>query len=135
MKRFFHYFISTVLIGAIIYYGFLFHKHLEEQAAITYHVSTLVVYSILFPILLGMLLRLPRLIREIRQSKKWQLNWAKLVAVGLPSLYVTIAPVLYFSAVGPYFPFTVQLLQIGDRSMLVAGMVFGYVVMDSLKES
>lgn len=133
MKRFFYYLAWTLGIGIILYYGMQYQQDLGDQVAKTYNPIPLFIYVTLFPILIGVLLGLPKLFNDIRKNKKWKVDWIKLIAVGVPSLYIGSTSLLML------LPF--QLIFI-DRIMFlnqstfttVAGLVFGYILIDSLKE-
>lgn len=132
MKKFLRYFVWTVVIGFIYYAGSRYELHLLNEAQMNYNFWPQVIFAALFPILIGMLLRLPKLIKEIQQEKAWAVNWMKLLAVGLPTLYVTLVPVLSLTSLFRYIPFVMDIIHL-DLSTL-AGLVFGYVLLDSLKE-
>ncbi|WP_372459169.1 hypothetical protein [Alkalihalobacillus deserti] len=133
MKNFIKYFIGTIVIGIILYIGFRIQLNLVEVAETTFRITSLVIFGTLFPIFIGMLLRIPRLIQEIREEKQWKVNWMKLVAIGLPSLYIIIAQLLFFTSFGHYLPFSLGIFQLMDSNITtIISLVFGYVLLDSL---
>ncbi|WP_404447622.1 hypothetical protein LG307_02395 [Sutcliffiella horikoshii] len=132
MKEFSRYFFWTVVIGLIFYVGSIYELHLVNEAQMNYSFWPQVIFAALFPILIGVLLRLPKLIKEIQQEKAWSVNWMKLLAVGLPTFYVALVPVLSLTNLFVYIPFAMDIIHL-DLATL-AGVVFGYVLMDSLKE-
>ncbi|MGD7054371.1 hypothetical protein [Sutcliffiella horikoshii] len=132
MKKFFRYFIWTIVIGFIYYAGLRYELHLLNEAQMNYNFWPQVIFAALFPILIGILLRLPKLIKEIQQKKSWSVNWMKLLAVGLPTLYVALVPLLSLTSLFRYIPFVMDIIHL-DLATL-AGVVFGYVLLDSLKE-
>ncbi|WP_404460567.1 hypothetical protein [Sutcliffiella horikoshii] len=132
MNNIFKYFFWTMVIGFIYYAGSRYELHLLNEAQMNYNFWPQVIFAALFPILIGILLRLPRLIKEIQQEKTWSVNWLKLLAVGLPTLYVSLVPVLSLTGLFKYMPFAMDIIHL-DLATL-AGVVFGYVLLDSLKE-
>ncbi len=132
MKNFFKYFFWTVVIGFIYYAGSRYELQLLNEAQMNYNFWPQVIFAVLFPILIGILLRLPRLIKEIQEEKAWSVNWMKLLAVGLSTLYVSLVPVLSLTGLFRYMPFAMDIIHL-DLATL-AGVVFGYVLLDSLKE-
>ncbi|WP_404430694.1 hypothetical protein [Sutcliffiella horikoshii] len=132
MKKFLSYFFWTVVIGFIYYAGSRYELHLLNEAQMNYNFWPQVIFAALFPILIGILLRLPKLIKEIQEGKAWSVNWMKLLAVGLPTLYVSLVPVLSLTGLFKYMPFAMDIIHL-DLATL-AGVVFGYVLIDSLKE-
>lgn len=132
MKKFIEYIFWTVVIGFIYYAGSRYELHLLNEAQMNYNFWPQVIFAALFPILIGILLRLPKLIKEIQEGKAWSVNWMKLFAVGLPTLYVSLVPVLSLTSLFRYIPFVMDIIHL-DLSTLT-GVVFGYVLLDSLKE-
>ncbi|ART75014.1 hypothetical protein B4U37_02670 [Sutcliffiella horikoshii] len=132
MKKFFRYFVWTIVIGLIYYAGLRYELYLLNEAQMNYNFWPQVIFAALFPILIGILLRLPKLIKEIQQEKVWSVNWMKLLAVGLPTLYVSLVPVLLLTGLFKYIPFAMDIIHFDFATL--AGVVFGYVLLDSLKE-
>jgi len=92
----------------------------------------LMIFTVVFPIILGMLLRLPKLILEWKQYNKWSYDWMKFFVVALPNLFVLIIFVLSYFKV-----FTVMHVFIVGEYILptVVGLVFGYALLDCIKGS
>ncbi|MEA3318537.1 MAG: hypothetical protein U9Q88_00825 [Bacillota bacterium] len=132
MRRFSSYFVWTVVIGIVYYIGSKYELHLLNEAQMNYSFWPPVIFGTLFSILIGMLLRLPKLIKEIKKEKSWSVNWMKLLVVGLPTLYVSFIPVLSLSNLIMYIPFVLEIIHLEISTL--AGVVFGYVLLDSLKE-
>lgn len=135
MKNFIKYFTWTVFIGIILYLGFRIQIHLKEIAASTYRPIPLWIFLTLFPVFVGMLLRLPRLIQEIREKKHRTVNWAKLLGIGLPTFYIIITQLLLSTSFGQYIPFSSEIWGLmGSNISAIIGLVFGYVLLDSFKK-
>lgn len=132
MRKFLKYFFWTMVIGFIYYGGSRYELHLIEHGQMNYNIWPAVIFATIFPVLIGILLRLPTLIKEIKQDKAWAVNWIKLLAVGLPTLYVALVPLLSLTILGKYLIFAMDIIHL-DLSTL-AGVIFGYVLLDSLKE-
>lgn len=79
-----------------------------------------------------MLLRLPKLIIEIRDKKKWSFDWIKVIIVGIPTLYIAMIP-LFTVSYGMSLLFSNAVMMLGDITYILAGVIFGYVLLDSLK--
>lgn len=132
MRKFWRYFFWTVVIGFIYYAGSRYELHLIEHGQMNYNFWPSVIFATIFPISIGILLRLPKLIKEIKQEKAWSVNWIKLLAVGLPTLYVALVPLLSLTIMYKYLPFAIYIIHL-DLTM-IAGVIFGFVLLDSLKE-
>ncbi|KPB05924.1 hypothetical protein AAV98_03050 [Bacillus sp. CHD6a] len=87
MGKFLMYFFWTVAIGFIIFSGSRYELQLMEKGQMNYNLWPAVIFATVFPVLIGILLRLPKLITEIKRDKAWSVNWIKLLAVGLPTLW------------------------------------------------
>jgi hypothetical protein len=83
-----------------------------------------------------MLLRLPKLIVEIKEKKQWSFDWINVAAIGIPSIYIAMIPLLsLFTFFGMNWLFAKELILLGDTTLTtIAGIVFGYVLLDSLKK-
>jgi hypothetical protein len=92
MKRFIIYLFWSLFVIVILYIGARITTDLKVKISRNYNAEPYIIFSWLFPILLGMLLRLPRLVNDIIQRKRWFFDWVKLIAIGLPLLYVSSPP-------------------------------------------
>lgn len=105
MNNFIKHFIWTVVIGGILYLGFQIQVYLEEVAKTEFRMEGLVIFGTLFPVFVGVLLRLPRLIQEVKEGKQWTVNWGKLIVVGLPAFYIIITQLFSLLHLGTIFHF------------------------------
>ena len=135
MKRFLYIFFSTLVIGIIFYLGMEYQMKLREKSAITFDLKPYFIFTSIFPFFIGLLLRLPKLIIEIRDKKKWSFDWIKFIPIGIPSLYLAMIPLLTISF-GTNLLFSKTFMLLGDTIFTsIAGVIFGYVLLDSLKSN
>ena len=135
MKRFLFLFFSTVVIGTIFYLGMEYQVRLREQSAIKFDLKPYIIYASIFPVFIGMLLRLPKLIIEIKDKRKWSFDWVKVLTIGIPSLYIAMIPLLAIFF-GTNLLFSKMFMFLGASTFTsMAGLVFGYVLLDSLKSN
>ncbi len=132
MRKFLKYFFWTVAIVLIFFIGSRYELQLIEKGQMTYNLWPAAIFATAFPVIIGILLRLPKLITEIKRDKAWSVNWIKLLAVGLPTLYLALVPLLSFTFLGKYLPFAIDIIHLDSSN--IAGLIFGYVLLDSLKE-
>ena len=79
--------------------------------------------------------RLPKFINEIKQNKQWMFDWIKFIAIGLPSLCILLINTLKIYIPENMIEFIPQTIFLTDSTIpLIAGGVFGYVLIDSLKK-
>ena len=135
MKKFSFYFVSTIVIGFILYLAMGYQERLRKEVAETFNYMTSIAPVTIFPILFGLLLRLPKLILEIKEKKQWSFDWIKFVAIGIPSLYIAMMPMLQvFFGMKLLFGREILLLVDPIAFTTIAGIVFGYVLLGSLKK-
>ena len=80
------------------------------------------------------MLRLPKFIDELKQNKQWKFDWMKFIAIGLPSLCISLTHLQFYLPEG-ITAFTSQITLFSDSTIqLIAGIAFGYVLIDSLKK-
>ena len=139
MKRFMHYFIRFLCIGFICYLGSQYSISLKFIAQEKFYDKFFFMYSIAFPIIIGMLLKFPLLLKDIKQQKKWTFDWAKFLAIGIPTFLIVSFPawiytVWTYTSLGDYSVF-MNLLNIATYTPFatIAGVVFGYCLLDVLK--
>lgn len=135
IKRFLYYFCCSVVIGFIFYLGYRYQVHLKKEAGMTFKNFPVMVFTFVFPIIKGMLLRLPKLIIEIKVKQPWTFDWVKVLAVGLPALYITFLPILAYTFPSMNLLFAHEIL-FENTVMIITttGIIFGYTLIDSLKK-
>lgn len=120
-----------------IYYlsGAKYQLWLEIKASETFQVTPVVLFFSIFSIIIGILLGLPKLINEIKQKRQWMFDWIKFMAIGLPSLLTLLVYVFIFQLPESILPFIPQVILLGNPTIqMTAGIVFGYVLLDSIKK-
>ncbi|WP_147804659.1 hypothetical protein [Alkalicoccus halolimnae] len=136
MKEFTTYLLWTLGIGVVMYAGFLTHQFLQEKASIEGDPFLLWQFSIFFPIGIGMLLRLPRLLKEFQLNGAWRIHWAKLLGTGLPALYVIAAQLIAFAPISFVPPFFMEIVLLNEAHVTtMIHLIFGYVVVGSFYKS
>ncbi|WP_102691954.1 hypothetical protein [Rummeliibacillus pycnus] len=135
MKRFVIYLVWVIIIGFAIYCGLRFMNYLANEAEMSFETYPLMIFTYTFPILTGILLRLPKFFAEKKGKKKWSFDWVKLITIGFPALYLTVLPILNYSSYGDQLLFAHEVVLLGDTTILttITGVIFGYVLLDSVK--
>jgi len=122
IKKFLYYLGWAIFIGLITYFGSKYRWHLlEKDAAIIFFA----LFSIVYPIVIGILIKLPNFIVEMKQDKtlKWRFDWIKFIAIALPYLFIMIAS-----------SFPNKIVPSSPDLQFIAGVVQGYMLLDSLKK-
>src|SRR5690625_798770 len=104
---------------------------IEKEASIEFRMLPVVLFTVIFPIVLGVLLRLPQLIIEIKENKKWIFDLPKFMAIGLPTLLILLYYII--SGLGMVVAGHFILISVSTIAT-VAGIIFGYSLLDCLKE-
>ncbi|MGX9134534.1 hypothetical protein ACWV26_09165 [Rummeliibacillus sp. JY-2-4R] len=136
MKRFFWYITWIIIISFLIYCGLRLEKFLEQQSEMSYDILSIMIFTYIFPIFVGILLRLPRFIFENKGKKKWSFDWVKIIGIAIPVLYIVILPYLAYTSFADRLLFVEQFLSLGQAKTTlttIAGIVFGYILLDSVK--
>ncbi|WP_301107212.1 hypothetical protein [Sporosarcina sp.] len=135
MRRFFYYVGWTIVLGIIIFTGNQYQLSLKQDYMKNIDAMSFVLFSSIFPIVIGILLRLPNLINEMKENGQWTFDWAKFIGIGLPSLCVLSMYVLLFYVPESILPFISQEIFLGNSTVqIIAGVVFGFVLLDSVKK-
>ena len=122
-------------MGFIFYLGVKYQVRLHEELRNSFNLLPFLIYATIFPIAIGLLLRLPKLIIEIKEKKQWSFDWIKVAAIGIPSLYIAMIPILSLSTSFENLLFAKELIFLGDTTLTTtAGIVSGYVLLDSLNK-
>lgn len=87
----------------MIYLGLSYKLHLEKEASTTFIILPLIRFSFAFPIIIGILLRLPKFIIEIKEKKQWTFDWIKIVVIAMPALFIALSPFLTYTFIGNTF--------------------------------
>ena len=139
MKRFFYYFIWSIAIAFVVYMGLQLQHLLGERAAAAFNPAPLWIYVAIFPVVIGLLLRTPKFLLERKESRIGGFDWGKFLAIGVPAFLVLVLSVLPLMPVSnPIFSdeLYVQLdliLYSSTTAQTIAGLVFGYTLLDSFK--
>src|SRR5699024_4950191 len=90
MKRFLYMICWMLVIGFLFYYAIQWRMSLVILMKEEFLFLPLMIFTVVFPIILVMLLRLPKLILEWKQYNKWSYDWMKFFVLALPNLFVYI---------------------------------------------
>ncbi len=121
-------FVIIVLLLVVDHYNGVLRQAISTTGQ--YMPNMLIISILFFPI--GILLGLPRLIKEFNKRGKWTINVEKLVFVGIPMLYLTLY--FFLSVYIPVLTVSGSQLLLGNDFTLIASLIFGYVVISSFKK-
>ncbi|MFH5780133.1 hypothetical protein [Heyndrickxia oleronia] len=112
-----------------------YQAYLKKEAMVTFNLTPVIWFAIIFPIIIGMLLRLPKLIIQMIERKSWTFDWVTVISIGIPALYILLLPYFSYTSLGMYLPFARNFIILENTIMTTtAGIVFGYVLLTSIKK-
>jgi hypothetical protein len=95
------------LFLVMIFFGLKFQANLYLNSQETYEIFPYYLFKAIFPLIIGVFLASPHLYKTFIKTGKWKVDWVKLIVVGLPFIYLSIVPILYYSEVLTLnFPFS-----------------------------
>jgi hypothetical protein len=130
-KSWLKYFLIIMLMILVVFcVNYIFDRNTNIQRVINP-----VIISIVFYIIIGLLLGLEHVIQEIKKIGSWRINIAKLVLLGIPSLYFSFGVFIYF-AIGKFLPnvFTypiAKLISSKIEFLSVFQIILGYSIISS----
>lgn len=132
MNRHLKFLLWIVVFAIILYAGAFYQIELVEYQRSNYRMVPLMTFVSLFPLLIGMLLRIPGLLTE---TKQWGMDWGKMLILGIPLLYLSLYPLFFSLGLPVTFVFLTNLI-LGTHNVTttIAGVVCGYILLDSLKK-
>lgn len=134
MKRFLSFFLYTTVMIFILTTGFEYQEHIREQSAKNFEFMPSVIFSTIFPIVIGILFGIPVLIKRIKAEGIAGYDWVKLLGICIPALYIAFLPLLFVS--GITLPFAYTLGTSAPMSTVfpaISGIVFGFVLLECIK--
>lgn len=128
------YLIYITLILTLIFISQHYLEIARKEASVTFRYNLYYNYSLNLLCYggIGVLLGLGNLIREIKRSGAWKINFAKLVLLGLPSLYFSLAVFIYYSDtpfIQNILAYPLQVLPMNNFNYIgIFQVILGYVI-------
>ena len=137
-ERFIGLFLYTIIVVFIYFWGERYEDYLRFIASTNNNRGPYMIFYAVFPIVIGLIIFLPKFIMELRKTGKWQVDWIKFIAVGIPALYFAIFPVIWLissQTQGSNLPLLNALYPPPLSRYLpnkLSGVVFGYILLSVL---
>ncbi|TFB19497.1 hypothetical protein E3U55_10040 [Filobacillus milosensis] len=129
--RFLVYFLSILIVCAYALVMDHYFLIIKQYANATFNILPLILFIAISPILIGMLLKIPHLILNWKETE-WGFDWVKFLSIGLITLLFIIHYIMsYFNSMiemPQYIAFTIP-----DQLLTVFGVVFGYVLLSCIR--
>jgi hypothetical protein len=135
LKKFCWYLIYAVAFIIILLW---LTNHAEELRIVvsrTYKPTSLIIYTAIYPVIIGMLLSLPTLYSKMKKEGRITLEWIRLVAVGVPALILTLSQILYwFTPFGRIIYPMLPEWGLAKETVMVGGIFLGYTLLSSIRK-
>lgn len=128
------YFFYFLVILLLSFYGDLHQLNLKKLTGIDYNPYKYLFFSSLLPIILGLLISLPEMWNKYKTKGKWSIDKQKLMAIGIPSFFVSFMPILIFVPISKYLIFG-QLILMSQLTITVAGVLLGCTILSSFNKN
>ncbi|UTR10468.1 hypothetical protein MM300_21795 [Evansella sp. LMS18] len=117
------FFVLFANIGELIF-------RLRQQISVTADLTPSFYFPFLF-IPLGLLLGLPVLLSHLKENGSWKVKHEKLLFAGLPALFFTCYPLIYFYVPYVITPRFLDIFVVNYDLTQISGLVFGYILITS----
>jgi hypothetical protein len=129
-KSWLKYFIIIMLIILVVFCG----DSIFDKKSYSQWIINPFIIAIIFYISIGLLLGLDHMILETKKIGSWRINIAKLVLLGIPSLYFSFGVFIYFG-IGKYLPnvftYPIAMLMSNAKFLSVFQIILGYSIVSS----
>ena len=127
--RFFIYALYTVLLLYIMSKAMQMVQIFDRNGFFFGKTALRLTIATIFPMIIGILFSLPSFLSNFNKPGFWHMDGIKLFSVGIPTLYVAILPLLYFSPIGKYFPAVGLITTPNSAPAIICGTIFGYLIL------
>lgn len=134
LKRILINFVSLIVYIAVLYFGIRLEEYYKQT---TNNLTALILIYFLVPTCFGILLALPRVIKEFKNPGTWGLDWVSFLSVTLPTFLISMTPLFHFhTGIGRIIP--IGQLFVGDlvpfQFLNIISIIFGYSLLSNLKK-
>lgn len=140
-KRFALYLLFTIAALVLLFWGAKYQVELKIFGTKNFNHLPYYFFSALFPILFGLALAIPNLFQEFHKIGKWEIDWVKLLAIGVPALLLNLSLVLmvttpmeFIDYLAPLYPLFFEVMIMDNIIITFSGTIFGYMLISSLSK-
>jgi hypothetical protein len=136
LKQWLKYLFYIMIILIMVLLRVHFTKLMKEYGSLTFQINYYyIIILLLINVMIGLVLGLDHLLKEIKIGGTWKINSPKLIFLGLPSLYFTIANIfMYIPGKFSTYVFIRPLLKFmlyDDNILSLFQLIFGYTIITS----
>lgn len=118
----------------LIYFGDYYQEEMRVLTGRTFNPFPSTLFSVIYPVIIGLYLALPEFIHVLRRTGKMMVNWVRIIIIGIPTLLIDISVMLYFFT--PLGQVSIVRWIVSDGYSLLGraliGVVFGYTILISI---
>ena len=131
LKRLIGIFLYVLFIGLTTGLGEYYGIHVRKTGSLSFNYYPGLIILTLYPIIIGVLLGLPNFITEFRKQGTWKCDWVKLIAAGIPTLYISLYPALVYTPTSRYLYLNIIQTVLASSKLIItlSGMAFGYLLL------
>ena len=137
MKRIIVYLIYVSGLLLLIRYGGYYQEEMRILAGRMFNPLPSTLYSVIYPVIVGLYLALPDFINLLRRAGKLHVNWIRILIIGIPTLLINSSVILYyFTPLGmnPVIQWIVSPHGYNMVGRALIGAVFGYTLLNSFSK-
>ncbi|MDD2586973.1 MAG: hypothetical protein PHT79_09240 [Syntrophomonadaceae bacterium] len=132
LKRFVIYFVYFSTVSYLIIRGGQYFQYLKNLEPLKFSTGHHIWFWVLFPVFIGLLAALPQFILKNKKPGSWGFDWIIFLAVGLPTLYVSITP-LVIPIFKNRWPFGIFIM-FHTKFLPIFGLILGYVLLTAFEK-
>lgn len=130
-NRFVIYMFTLIISSFIIYMGLYYEAILFEVGQATFTMVPVILFQSIFAFILGTVFAIPHFAMTFQEDGKMTFDWLKFSLFGIPSLIVTVFPVLFYTELLNSFNLNMLLPIVNEKIHFISGIVFGYTLFSS----
>lgn len=124
-------FCYTLIFIGMVYMGVRLQEYFKLLAGRTAQPLPHMIYIVIFSIAIGIFIGLPSLILK-SEKEIWKIDWVRLVAMGLPTLFMSTLLFTYW--ITPLRFLALTSLFDNTTFFIANGIMFGYTLISSVKK-
>jgi len=138
LKRGIKYLSITIGVVVLLYFEGKAQIYLRQLSDHSYNVMYNLAGMTFLPVIFGLILAIPQLVRRTKKTGSWKYDWVKFIFIGLPAITVAMFPIHYFfTPLGHILPmwFMTVFNASPHQFCFAGGTVFGYILIHSLEKT
>lgn len=119
----------------LIYFGSIYNEQVRMIASRDFNIVPLFLFNSVYSIIVGMYIAVPKLVNSLKEPGRVQVDWLKILIIGIPTFLISISGVLYHQVESPVMIALVQWISIKfNMATALIGVVCGYILLSSISK-